>query len=439
MPDVIGRRPRVARAQLEALGLQVNQQQVPVRDPQQANRVIQQVPPAGTTVGRGSTVAIFVGVRFGDGGATAEPAVTRIVLFGATGYTGRLTAEALAASGAEPVLAGRDRARLEALAGRLGGLPVAEADTARPDSVRDLVGPGDVLVSTVGPFLTRGEPAVAAAVGAGAAYLDATGEPPFLRRVFEDHGPRAAGRCGLVPAFGYDFVPGNLAAALALAEAGKAATRVSVGYFVTGGGGFSSGTVASGAGMLLEPAFAFRDGRLRRERTARRVRAFPIGGREWLGVSYGGSEHYALPRIAPGLREVEVYLGWFGRRSRAVQAFSAVGAPLARLPGARSLARMAGGRLARRTGQGPDETARRGGRSLVVAVAADDGGRELAQGRAARPRPLHPHGQPARLGRPPGRRPRPARHRRPRPGRRLRPRALQAGAATAGLERADDP
>jgi short subunit dehydrogenase-like uncharacterized protein len=321
------------------------------------------------------------------------------VLFGATGYTGRLTAEALAAAGARPVLAGRDRARLEALAGRLGGLPVAEADTARPDSVRALVGRGDVLVSTVGPFMTRGEPAVRAAVEAGAAYLDATGEPPFLRRVFEEHGPRAAGRCGLVPAFGYDFVPGNLAGALALAEAAQAglpravgsgggpATRVTVGYFVTGGGGFSSGTLASGAGLLLEPAFAWRDGRLRRERTARRVRSFPIGGRDWLGVSYGGSEHYALPRIAPGLREVEVYLGWFGRRSRAVQAGSAVGAPLARVPGARALARALTGPLTSRTGQGPDESARRRGGSLVVAVAADAGGRELAQVRLGGPDP----------------------------------------------------
>jgi short subunit dehydrogenase-like uncharacterized protein len=304
----------------------------------------------------------------------------RVVLFGATGYTGRLTAEALAAAGSRPVLAGRDRDRLEALAGRLGDLPVAEADTARPDSVRALVGPGDVLVSTVGPFLVRGEPAVRAAVDAGAAYLDATGEPPFLRRVFEEHGPRAAGRCGLVPAFGYDFVPGNLAGALALADAGEppGPTRVTVGYFVTGGGGFSSGTMASGAG-LLEPGFAWRDGRLRRERTARRVRAFPVGGRDRLAVSYGGSEHYALPRLAPGLREVEVYLGWFGRRSRAVQAASAVGAPLARLPGSRALGRAAAGRLARHTGQGPDEAARQRGRSLIVALASDAEGRELAR------------------------------------------------------------
>jgi eukaryotic-like serine/threonine-protein kinase len=68
VPDVIGRRARVARAQLEAAGLQVNQQQVPVRDSQQAGRVVLQAPPAGSTVGRGSTVTIVVGFRFGDGG-----------------------------------------------------------------------------------------------------------------------------------------------------------------------------------------------------------------------------------------------------------------------------------------------------------------------------------------------------------------------------------
>jgi short subunit dehydrogenase-like uncharacterized protein len=383
----------------------------------------------------------------------SEGDVARVVLFGATGYTGRLTAEAMAAAGVRPVLAGRDRARLEALATRLGGLPVAEADTARPDTVRDLVGPGDVLVSTVGPFLTRGEPAVIAAVDAGATYLDATGEPPFLRRVFETHGPRAAGRCALVPAFGYDFVPGNLAGALALAEAGEPlllpdraapsgpgtgrVARVTVGYFVAGKGGFSSGTTASGAGLLLEPGFAWRDGKLRRERLARRVRAFPIGGRDWLGVTYGGSEHLALPRIAPRLRDVEVYLGWFGRRSRAVQAFSAVGAPLARVPGPRALARAAATRLAGTTGQGPDEAARRRCRSLVVAIASDAGGRELAQVRLHGPDPYTltagllawgaqraaAHGVPATgaLG----------------PVDAFGLEALQQGAATAGLERAD--
>ena len=364
------------------------------------------------------------------------------MLFGATGYTGRLAAEALAAAGARPVLAGRDRARLEALAGRLGGLPVAEADTARPDSVRDLVGQGDVLVSTVGPFLTRGEPAVRAAVDAGAAYLDATGEPPFLRRVFEEHGPQGGRPLRPGPGLRLRLRPRQPGRRPRPGRGGRRpgsgagrATRVTVGYFVTGGAGFSSGTMASGAGLLLEPGFAWRGGRLRRERTARRVRAFPIGGRDWLGVSYGGSEHYALPRLAPGLREVEVYLGWFGRRSRAVQAVSAVGAPLARLPGARALARAAAGRLARRTGQGPDEAARRGGGSLIVALAADAGGPRAGPGPPARPRPLHPHGPAARLGRPPG-----GRHGLAGATGALGPvdafglEALQAGAAEAGLD-----
>ena len=67
VPNVVGRRPRGARNELEALGLQVNQQEVPVRDPQQVGRVVLQNPPPGSTVGRGSTVTIVVGVRFGDG------------------------------------------------------------------------------------------------------------------------------------------------------------------------------------------------------------------------------------------------------------------------------------------------------------------------------------------------------------------------------------
>jgi short subunit dehydrogenase-like uncharacterized protein len=70
----------------------------------------------------------------------------RIVLFGATGYTGGLAARALVERGARPLLAGRSRERVEALAIELGGLDCAVADVARPQSVRALVEAGDVLV-----------------------------------------------------------------------------------------------------------------------------------------------------------------------------------------------------------------------------------------------------------------------------------------------------
>src|SRR4051794_662235 len=100
----------------------------------------------------------------------------RIVLFGATGYTGRLTAESLVGAGARPVLAGRNRGRLRELAEQLvrAGEPldVATADVTDPSSVAALLQPGDVLISTVGPFLELGEPAVQAALRAKASYLD---------------------------------------------------------------------------------------------------------------------------------------------------------------------------------------------------------------------------------------------------------------------------
>src|SRR4051794_13176269 len=109
----------------------------------------------------------------------------RIVLFGATGYTGDLTARAMVARGMRPVLAARNPDRVVALGEELGGLETAVADVGQPASIRELLSPGDVLVSTVGPFTRWGEAAVTAAIEAGAHYLDSTGEPPFIRDVFE--------------------------------------------------------------------------------------------------------------------------------------------------------------------------------------------------------------------------------------------------------------
>src|SRR5258705_10494309 len=106
-----------------------------------------------------------------------------IVLFGATGYTGDLTARALVARGQRPGPAAGNPERLERLATELGGLETRVADVARPESVRALVEPGDVLVSTVGPFARWGEPALEAAIAGQAHYVDSTGEGPFIRDV----------------------------------------------------------------------------------------------------------------------------------------------------------------------------------------------------------------------------------------------------------------
>ncbi len=150
----------------------------------------------------------------------------RIVVFGATGYTGRLTSERLVAQGERPLLAGRSEERLTELAERLGGLEWRVADVDRPNTVFSLVERGDVVVSTVGPFVKWGDPAVRAAIAAPAVYLDSTGEPQFIRRVFDAFGPAAAGAgATLMTAMGYDFVPGALAGALALEERRRASGR----------------------------------------------------------------------------------------------------------------------------------------------------------------------------------------------------------------------
>jgi short subunit dehydrogenase-like uncharacterized protein len=311
-------------------------------------------------------------------------AAARIVLFGATGYTGRLTAEAMAARGLRPLLAARDRGKVEALAAELGGgLESAVADVADPPSVSALVESGDVLVTTVGPFMRFGAPAAAAASAAGAHYIDSTGEPPFIREVFERYGV-AAERNGaaMLTAMGYDFVPGNLAGAIALERAGEAATRVDVGYFFTGRasrGSASGGTVASMLGVSNTPSFAFRDGRVRTERAGAKVRSFRVDSKDRQAMTVGGSEHFGLPAVAPQLREVNAYLGWFGPATRAMQAFSAGGALLAKVPGAEEFWSGALRKLAKGSTGGPDAEARAQSGSHIVAIAYDDAGRELAQ------------------------------------------------------------
>ena len=327
----------------------------------------------------------------------------RIVLLGATGYTGRLTAEAMVRAGLAPVLAGRRHDAVVRLADRLAPLApspdlaptIAIADAADPASVRRLISAGsDVLVSTVGPCMEWGEAAVEAAVEAGAAYLDSTGEPPFIRRVFDDYGPRAE-RTGarLVTAFGYDYVPGNLAGALALRRcrrAGRPATRLDIGYFIDGSFGISSGTRASAAGVLLAPSYARRGGVIvERRASGGRTRAFDLGrGRTWKALPVAGSEHLALPLTDPDVTDIEVWLGWAGRWTpAAAYAGSALGA-IAALPGAgERTMRALRQRLGRTTGEGPDAASRAAARTVVQAEAFDAVGRPLTTVRMEGPSP----------------------------------------------------
>jgi hypothetical protein len=306
----------------------------------------------------------------------------RIIIFGATGFTGRLVAERLAVQGAAPVLAARSETPLRELAERLG-VEWRQADALRPNSVFALLEKGDVLVSTVGPFVKWGEPAVRATIAAGGTYIDSTGEPAFIRRVFDEFGsPAERAGAALLPAMGYDFVPGALAAGLALAEAGDAAVRVDVGYYAFGMRP-SGGTRASSVGIVLDDSHAYRDGAVTRVRNGERVRSFAIRGKDREALSVGGSEHFTLPASYPQLREVNTYLGWFGSLARPLQVASRAGSLALRVPGARTLAQAAGDRLA---GMGGDPEPG-SGISAVAAEAFDERGDQVARVELTGPEP----------------------------------------------------
>lgn len=144
-----------------------------------------------------------------------------IVLFGATGFTGGLTAEYLAEHVPETTrwaLAGRDQAKLEALRERLAAvnpackdLPLLHADVADAGSIRAIAESTRVVISTVGPYVGYGEPLVAACAQAGTDYLDLCGEPEFVDSMYVKYHARAqASGARLVHACGFDSVPHDL-------------------------------------------------------------------------------------------------------------------------------------------------------------------------------------------------------------------------------------
>lgn len=151
-------------------------------------------------------------------------------VLGATGYTGRLVAAELAGHAVTARLGGRDTTRLAVLPLRAGGARV-RVDTTDSAALRGFLTGLDVLISCVGPFTELGAAVVDAAVEQQVPYLDSTGEPGFIAGVLRRHRDAAT---PVVPACGVDYIPSDLAVAIAAATlAGRtdaAVTQVLVGY-----------------------------------------------------------------------------------------------------------------------------------------------------------------------------------------------------------------
>jgi trans enoyl reductase len=138
-----------------------------------------------------------------------------IVLYGATGFSGKLTAEYLARSGARIALAGRSSERLLDVRRRLGPAardwPVIVADAAKPSTLSAMAARTRVVLTTVGPYARYGLPLVAACAAAGTDYADLTGELMFARNAI-DHYHKQAVDTGarIVLSCGFDSIPSDL-------------------------------------------------------------------------------------------------------------------------------------------------------------------------------------------------------------------------------------
>jgi short subunit dehydrogenase-like uncharacterized protein len=140
-----------------------------------------------------------------------------ILLFGASGYTGQLTAHALAERGADFAIAGRNRTKLEVLAAETGNPEIRIAEVGDADALTKALDGARALITCVGPFIHLGDTAVEAALRARCHYIDSTGEGSFIKKLIRDQNERAhAAGIAIAPALGFDEVPADVAATLAV-------------------------------------------------------------------------------------------------------------------------------------------------------------------------------------------------------------------------------
>ena len=212
-----------------------------------------------------------------------------LVLLGATGFTGELTAAYLAKNapqGLRWALAGRNQQKLSAVRERLAqldpelkNLPLVHADSSDETSLRALAESARVVITTVGPYLEHGGPLVAACAAAGTDYVDLTGEPEFVDRMYlEHHDAAVASGARIVHACGFDSIPHDLGAWFTVSKLGDT-DPITLRGVVRAGGMASGGTFASAMGAMS------RAKQMRQAMVARRKKEGRPEGRKSRAVS----------------------------------------------------------------------------------------------------------------------------------------------------------
>jgi short subunit dehydrogenase-like uncharacterized protein len=186
-----------------------------------------------------------------------------VVVFGATGFAGRLTAEYLARAAPRDcrwALAGRNQAKLAAVRDELAAidpellrLPLLAADVEDTQSLRRVAESARVVITTVGPYVLYGDALVAACAAAGTDYLDLTGEPEFVDTTYVRHHQTAVDSgARIVHAAGFDSIPHDLGAYFTVLQL-PADVPLRVSGYVRASAAISGGTFYSALTAMSRP------------------------------------------------------------------------------------------------------------------------------------------------------------------------------------------
>lgn len=296
--------------------------------------------------------------------------MTQWMLYGATGYSGRLLAEEAIRRGHQPLLAGRSEEKLQPLAESLGleyrAVPLDDAE-----ALTRAVSRVALVLHAAGPFMQTSPPMLAACLSAGTHYLDITGEIPVLRNIFTfDEAARERG-IALISGVGFDVIPTDCLSRY-VADQVSGATTLELAFKALGS--LSAGTMQSALGLASMGGLVRRDGELISHLLgcgAQQV-AFPDGDSTVLPIPWGD---LVTAYHTTGIPNITTYMAFPESMARILGLL----APLAPTAGwllSRGITqRIASGWIARYF-VGPDADMRENGRSVIWARAANDRGDE---------------------------------------------------------------
>jgi short subunit dehydrogenase-like uncharacterized protein len=236
-----------------------------------------------------------------------------ITLFGATGYTGKLIANALSREGLSFRLAGRSAEKLAHLSSSLPGQPDwLVADAAKPSTLPPLFHDTNLLINCASPFTDLGEPVLSRAALCGVNYIDITNELGFVFRARSYHEMAVRNGAALVSACAFEVALADCAASILAGQMmvdpdePEPLDQIHVVYSL-GGSGASKGTRRSAVRSLATSWVAYRDGDWVGQIPGGKVRRFCLPGRERHALSFPSSETVTIPAHIP-LRRVDTWM-----------------------------------------------------------------------------------------------------------------------------------